>query len=250
MPRVSGSKSLITCGWDDVPHLDAKTKEDLLAATPPHLRGARSRGEPSLGAGAIYPIPLEEILVDPFQIPPYWPRAYALDVGWNRTAALWGAKDQSVDCMYLYTEHYRGQAEPSIHAAAVRARGDWIPGVIDPAARGRGQRDGEQLFQDYRSLGLILRLANNAVEAGIYDVWERLSTGRLKIFRTLQNWGAEYRLYRRDENGKIIKEFDHLMDCTRYLCRMFNEVAIVQPPKGGTDHHYTPASAGDRRAGY
>lgn len=229
MPEVSRGKYLVNAGWDDVPHLDENTKADLLASTPSYLRDARSKGIPSLGSGAIYPIEESEIKCDPFQIPAYWPRAYGFDVGWNRTAAIWGAWDREVDCVYLYTEHYRGKAEPSIHATAIRARGEWIPGLIDPAARGRGQKDGEQLMANYVDLGLKLRKADNAVEAGIDDVLMRLSTGRLKVFSTLQNWFAEYRLYRRDEKGNRVKENDHLMDATRYLIRKIREVAIVEP---------------------
>jgi hypothetical protein len=33
----------------------------------------------------------------------------------------------------------------------------------------------------------------------------------------LQNWLSEFRIYRRDEKGRIIKQNDHLMDTTRYL---------------------------------
>lgn len=195
----------------------------------PHLRDARSKGIPSLGAGAIYPVPETEIVVDDMRVPPYWPRAYGLDVGWNRTAGIWGALDRETDTLYLYAEHYRGQAEPSVHATGIRAKGDWIPGVIDPAARGRSQRDGEQLLHDYQQLGLDLTTADNARESGLYQVWERLSTGRLKVFRSLQNWLAEYRIYRRDERGRIIKEHDHLMDATRYLVMSGLERAMTKP---------------------
>lgn len=249
MPEISPSKFLIQAGWDDVPHLGEKVKADLIASTPPHLRDARTKGIPSLGAGAIYPIELSEILVDPFKIPDYWPRLFGMDVGWKRTAALWGAWDRSTDCIYLYTEHYRGQAEPSIHATAIRARGDWIPGAIDPAARGRSQKDGEQLMAQYQELGLTLVLANNAIEAGIYEVWERLSTGRLKVFRTLQNWQAEYRLYRRDEKGQIVKQFDHLMDTTRYLVLSMRQHAICRPV-ATSGAIIGSAGGGDPTAGY
>jgi hypothetical protein len=168
-------------------------------------------------------------LVDPFAIPNHWRRAYALDVGWNRTAGIWGAYDGDQDIVYLYSEHYRGQAEPSVHAAGIKARGDWIPGVIDPAARGRSQKDGERLFQIYVGLGLQLHLANNAVDAGIQEVWERLSTGRLKVFSTLRYWRAEHRLYRRDEKGAIVKKDDHLMDASRYLIMSGIRRAITKP---------------------
>lgn len=210
-------KALVMAGWDDVPHLGEKEKRRMLAETPPHLRDARSKGIPSLGAGAIYPVPETEIKVPDFPIPEHWVRLYALDVGWNRTAALWGAWDKDTDIIYLVSEHYRGQAEPSIHVNAIQSRGKTLRGVIDPAARGRSQRDGEQLLQNYKDLGLHLTLANNGVESGIYDVWQRLSSGRLKVFSSLSNFFTEYRLYRRDEKGRIVKENDHLMDDMRYL---------------------------------
>lgn len=210
-------KALVMAGWDDVPHLGEAEKRRMLAETPPHLRDARSKGIPSLGAGAIYPVPESEIKVADIAIPSHWVRLYGLDVGWNRTAALWAAKDLDTDTIYLVSEHYRGQAEPSIHANAIQARGKSLRGVIDPAARGRSQNDGTQLLQSYKDLGLHLRLANNGVESGIYDVWQRLSTGRLKVFSSLTSFFTEYRLYRRDEKGRIIKENDHLMDCMRYI---------------------------------
>jgi hypothetical protein len=260
MPAASDAKYMTNAGWDDVPHLDAKTKADLLESTPPFLRDARSKGVPSLGAGAIYPVEESVFLVDPFRIPAYWPKAYGFDVGWNRTAAIWGAHDRDTDTVYLYAEHYRGQAEPSIHATAIRAR-DWepqakpfidgrgvtydgrIPGVIDPAARGRSQKDGEQLIVQYRELGLDIAPAINSREAGIHAVFERLSVGRLKVFKTLSNWRAEHRFYRRDEKGQVVKKNDHLMDATRYLVisglkraktRPLDTYTQIQPEAGDT----------------
>lgn len=210
-------KALVMAGWDDVPHLGEKEKRRMLAETPPHLRDARSKGIPSLGAGAIYPVPQSEIMVKDFAVPDHWKRLYAMDVGWNKTAAVWGAKDEESDTIYLISEHYRGQAEPSIHANAIQSRGKNLRGVIDPAARGRSQVDGQQLLQSYKDLGLKLTLANNGVESGIFDVWQRLSSGRLKVFGSLSSFFSEYMLYRRDEKGRIVKENDHLMDCMRYL---------------------------------
>lgn len=246
MPEISPNKYLVQAGWDDVPHLDEAAKAKLISSYMPHERDARSKGKPSLGAGAIYPIEESEIVCRPFALPIYWPRAYGLDVGWNRTAAVWGAHDREVDCIYLYAEHYRGQAEPSIHAAAIKARGDWIPGAVDPAARGRSVDDGAQLLTMYRDLALRLAEADNSVEAGLYTVWERLSTGRMKVFDSMRNWLAEYRIYRRDPKGRIIKEFDHAMDATRYLAVTGIHNAVVKPvPRVGGS-----AKRGDPRAGY
>lgn len=213
----SEHRFVLTMGFDHVPHLSEENKKALLASFPAHERDARANGTPQLGSGAIYPYPESDIFVDDFQIPDHWPRAYGMDVGWNRTAVPWGAWDRETDTIYLYSEHYRGQAEPSIHAEAIKSRGSWVPGVLDPASRGRSQHDGQQLIQKYKDLGLDIDAADNSVETGIYEVQSRLSTGRLKIFKSLSNWRDEFRLYRRDDKGRIVKEKDHLMDGTRYL---------------------------------
>jgi phage terminase large subunit-like protein len=213
---VSDHRGIVFAGWDDVPHLDEQQKARMLAEAEPHLRLARSKGVPSLGSGAIYPVQEDEIVVDDFVIPKHWPKAYGLDVGWNRTAAAFGAVDRDADVVYLFSEHYQGQQEPSTHVAAINARGR-MNGVIDPASRGRSQKDGEQLLQDYLDLGLSILPADNSRESGLYNVHQRLATGRLKVFRSLRNWLREYRIYRRDEKGHIVKENDHLMDATRYL---------------------------------
>jgi phage terminase large subunit-like protein len=231
---ATGTKFVVGATWDDVPHLTQETKDKLWAAIPPFQRDARSKGIPQLGSGAIYPVPETDFVVDPIEIPAHWPRVYGMDVGWNRTAAIWGAIDRDSDCIYLYAEHYRGQAEPSIHADAIKAKGDWIPGSIDPASRGRSQKDGAQLLQDYIDLGLDIEVAFNGVESGLYEVWQRLSMGRMKVFRNLSNWLYEFRLYRRDEKGRIVKEHDHLMDATRYLTMSGLERAKTKPVQENT----------------
>lgn len=223
------SRYVVTATWDDAPHLSEAAKAELWASIPPYQRDARSKGIPQLGSGAIYPVPEIDIVCDPFEFPAWYRHVYALDVGWNRTAALWGAYSEEDDTLYVYAEYYRSQAEPAIHAAAIQARGAWISGVIDPASRGRSQRDGEQLFATYRALGLVLVPAINAVDAGLYETWGRLSTGRIRIFRTLQNFWTEYRLYRRDEHGKVVKVNDHLMDCLRYMVMSGIDVAVIRP---------------------
>lgn len=225
------SKFTVTATWDDVPHLTKEAKAELWASIPPYQRDARSKGIPSLGAGAIYPVPESEIVVPDFAIPPHFARAYGMDVGWNRTAVIWGALDRDTDVLYLYSEHYRGGAEPSVHAVAIQARGKWLQGAIDPASRGRSQVDGRNLLQMYTDLGLHLAKADSSIETGIYRVWQRLSSGRLKVFESCSNWIREFRLYRRDDKGRIVEKDDHLMDGTRYLEMELLLIAKSEPAK-------------------
>ncbi len=227
--KDTATKHVTVCDWDSVPHLSQKEKDEMYAAIPPFQRDARSKGIPQLGSGAIYQVPESDVVIDDFEIPKHWPRAYGMDVGWNKTAAVWGAKNPETNIWYLYHSYYRGQAEPAVHSQGIKAPGAWIPGAIDPAARGRGQADGHSLAEMYNDLGLQLTYANNAVEAGIYEVWELLSSGRLKVFKSCKDWFSEYRVYRRDEKGKIVKENDHLMDATRYLIMTGLDIAKVKP---------------------
>lgn len=209
-------KMFVQAGWDDVPHLDEAAKRKVLATMLPYQRAARTKGEPSLGVGAIYPIPEEDITVPARAFPWSWPRSYGLDVGWNRTAAIFGTQDPGSGIYYLYDEHYLSLGEPVTHAAGIRARGLFLEGVIDPASRGRNQEDGRRLIDSYQNHGLTLHQADNAVETGLMTVWELLIEGRLKVCANCANWFAEFRKYHRDEKGNIVKKVDHLMDATRY----------------------------------
>jgi phage terminase large subunit-like protein len=225
----TGTKCLLMATWDDAPHLSSKQKQQLFDALPPHQREARSRGIPSLGSGAIYPILESNITVQDFMLPDHWLRCYALDVGWKKTACVWGATDPTSKITYLYSEYYQGQAEPIIHSEGIKARGIWIPGVVDSAAHGRSQEDGTQLFKLYQQCGLDLSNANKSIESGLYKTWQMLSTNKLKVFASLISWFIEFRQYSRDTDGHIIKDKDHLMDATRYLVMSGLDIAISKP---------------------
>lgn len=222
-------KFVINVTWEEVPHLSKNWTEEALASFSPHEKAARSQGTPSLGSGAIYPYAEDEVSVDPFKIPVWWPRAYGLDVGWNRTAAVWGAEDPDTRQIYIYSEHYVGQEKPAVHASAIKERGDWICGAIDPRSDSKGQADGLRLIDLYQEEGLILSAADNSVEAGIAKIGQLFAGGQLKIFKTCTNLLSEFRIYRRDERGKIIKKNDHAMDAMRYLIMSGMHFAQTMP---------------------
>lgn len=231
----SQRKAVVQAGWNDAPWLDQETKERLLEDTPEYLKKARSEGIPSMGAGAVFPIDLQQVLCDPFTIPDNWPRMYGLDVGWNKTAVCWAALDPNSDTLYIYDEYYQGMLPPESHAYAIRSRGDWIRGAIDPASRGRGQSDGSKLMSLYKQHGLKLGPAKNERESGIQDAIQRLSAGKLKVFKTCVNFQKEYVLYRRKPNGEIMDENDHMMDAFRYVInnqsRMLSKQQGLGPSK-------------------
>jgi phage terminase large subunit-like protein len=225
----AGNCQIITADWSNAPHLSEEDCAEMLKAYPPHQRDARSKGIPSMGSGAIYPVAEEDIVVKPFVIPKHFRHVYGLDVGWNNTAAVFGAYDPDNEILYITSDYKRGNAEPTIHAGAIKARakGDGKPGVIDPASKGRSQTDGTQLLKLYRGLGLNVMEANNAVESGLYKCWEGLSLGKIKIFNTCNGFLDEFRVYRRDDKGKIVKQDDHIMDAFRYL--VISGIQLAKP---------------------
>ncbi len=247
------SKFVVNLTWQDAPHLSEEDKKRLLDSFAPHERDARSKGIPQLGSGAIFPIVEEDILIEPFTIPDKWPRAYGMDVGWKKTAAVFGAYDASSDIWYLYSEYYRGYAEPAVHADAIRARGSWMPGTVDSHSDRHSEAGAVALLTMYEKLGLNISKAQNGpgtVEPSLLDMFQRLSSGRLKVFSHLLNWRSEFRVYRRDANGKIVKKNDHLMDATRYLIMMGPQIMESPPIDESEPTKYNSTSGRSPICGY
>ncbi len=227
---VRVSKWVDFIGPEDCGHLQppVMSEEDLEAfydSLPAHEREARRTGKPSLGSGAVYQVPTSQFVVEPYEIPDWWQRAYGFDVGWKVTAGIFGARNPENGRIVIFDEYFGERVEPIVHAHAMRVRMPWdLYGAIDPAAEHSNQKDGRKLKEQYESLGLRLVRANNALEAGIHKIHTLLQTGMLEVFSVCQEWLKEYRLYRRkgkeaseQARGKVVKQFDHCMDATRYM---------------------------------
>ena len=55
-----------------------------------------------------------------------------------------------------------------------------------------------------------------------------MEQGRFKIFNTCRDLLTEFRLYRRDEKGRIVKKDDHGMDAMRYWWNTGRNIAITE----------------------
>lgn len=211
------SKWVVQLTWDDVPHLSKTEKEAKLSSCPVYLRDAVSKGIPSIGAGKIFTTLEDDFVVKPFEIPYSWPRFYALDIGYGTTACVWMAYNYDSDIFYIYDELYMKEALPESIAAAIKRRGPWIRGVIDPSSMRSNDRDGRKAKLIYDNLGLNTVTADNAIEAGLTEMRVRLSTDGLKVMDHCQNFLKEYRLYRYGNDGKPARnQADHCMDASRY----------------------------------
>ena len=231
----SPDRHVVTMTIDDAEHYTDEDRARIIASYPPHEREARTKGIPSLGSGRIFPVPEEDIVCEPFDVPQIWPQIVGIDFGWDHpfgaTRCAW---DRDSDVFYVVGEYRQREASPIIHAAAIKPWGAWIPVSWPHDGLQHDKGSGEQLAAQYRAQGLELLPeratfddGTNGVEAGVSDMLQRMQTGRWKVFSTCQSWLEEFRLYHR-EDGKIVKERDDLLSGSRYAL-MMKRFAKVKP---------------------
>lgn len=223
---------------DDAEHYSPEQRAQIIASYQPHEREARAKGVPIMGSGRVFPIAEEEIAIDPIPIPDHWPRIIGLDFGWDHpTAAIEMVWDKDGRRVIVTKAYRKREATPIIHAAALKAWGDWIPVSWPRDGLAHDKGSGEQLAELYRQQGLKLTEEwaqfeddrGVGVEAGIFEMLDWMQTDRFKVFRHLNEWWEEFRLYHREE-GEIVAERDDLMSATRYAFVMRRR-AITEPKR-------------------
>jgi phage terminase large subunit-like protein len=241
---------------DDADHFTEEDRKVIEAQYPAHEREARAHGIPVFGGGRVFPVTEESIRVKAIEIPKHWPRICGLDFGWDHpTAAAWLAWDRDTDTVYVYDDYRVRETTPVVHAAALNARGKWIPVAWPHDGLQHDKGSGIQLAEQYRALGVNMepeyahfeeteqegegRVNLISVEAGIMEMLDRMQTGRFKVFEHLNNWWEEFRLYHRGKDGKLVKEGEDILSATRVACMSLRN-AEVEPVK--RERHRAPPS--------
>jgi hypothetical protein len=87
--------------------------------------------------------------------------------------------------------------------------------ATNPPDAAQGQQEGE---------------GGNSVEAALLAMYERMETGRFKVFKTVPHWFQEQRTYHRDSDGKIVKVRDDVLSASRYAHMMLRHArtAVVR----------------------
>jgi hypothetical protein len=133
---------------------------------------------------------IEPIVVEPFEVPGHCRRIFGVAIERDRIAAVWIAIDDERDVAYSNSELCLvGAVPPAVFVQGVKARGAW-PGVL--VVGGSAQAEAEVLLRTSRDLGLKLAVLHSP-EAGMRELLVRLSSGRLKVFRTCARLLEEFR---------------------------------------------------------
>jgi phage terminase large subunit-like protein len=226
-------------------HIPDKNIPAIIAKYPPHQREARTKGIPMMGSGKIYQSLEDNITCEPIEIPDHWPRIVGLDIGGaeSPTAMTWHAWDKDADIFYLYDCYAVAEAAIPMHAAAMKARGDWIPCAWPHDGNVQERASGQRYAEIYRTNGCNMLPEHSThddimgeggfwVEPGVEEIDARMKAGQWKVFRHLLQYFAEYRTYHR-EKGIIVKKRDHLMDASR-MAHMMRRFARMRPTSYAT----------------
>lgn len=232
--NLQKGQALLGATWDDAPHLTPEIKAQRLSALRPHERDMRSKGIPLQGAGAVFPVADELLMVDPIEIPRHWPKVVGVDFGISTqhpfSAALW-AWDRDTDTKYLIAEYQTTNDLPAAHIDAIKTWGEWIPVSWPHDGLNREKGSGEQLQAIYRKKGMNLLPWNAtnpptngqtegeggiSVESAVLNMLDDMYQGKIKVFKTCQTWFREKRLYHRDLKAKIVRLNEDLICASRY----------------------------------
>lgn len=240
MSMRQAGRSRVIVAMEDVPHLSPEEIERKLANYSGLFRETRRTGIPYAGSGRVYTVDEDAFIVEPFPIPDHFARIAGADFGYGSedgsggTAAVWGAYDRAGDVLYIYDEYFRAQAEAPVHAAALKKHGDWVPVAGDYAGVAISEDGRGKVIRVYQKLGVNIHPAEKDVESGIMAIATALASSKLRIFRTCGGLIQEYRMYNRDEKGRIIKKNDHRLDALRYLYQSIGKAKTKPIPKAKT----------------
>ena len=224
----SPDRTVVTMTIDDVDHYNEEQKKQIIASYPPHEVEARTKGVPTLGSGRIFPVAEASITCDHRDIPSHWPRIGGMDFGWTHNfAACELAWDRDHDVVYLIRTYRMKEATPIMHAATLRAWGRNLRWAWPRDGRRQTlEGAGIPLMQQYSEQNLEMLWEHAqftdgsvSVEAGLMQWLDRMKSGRFKVFRELNDFFEEFRLYHR-RDGKVFAENDDLLCAVRYALMM------------------------------
>jgi phage terminase large subunit-like protein len=251
---LKSGQSIVQATWQDTPHLMNGGKlteeaEQLLSVWPKHEHEMRIAGVPMYGAGLVFPFAEEKLVVEPFEIPRHWPQITGIDFGGGMSSGAhpFGAAklawDRDSDTVYVTADYREGASTPPIHAAAIKPWGSWIPVAWPHDGLNTEKSTGDELIKSYRDNGLNCLPhkatsppdpkqgqkegeGGNSVEASLYAMYQRMETGRWKVFKTCRYWLEERRVYHRDEQGKLVKLRDDVLSASRYAHMMLRHARV------------------------
>ncbi len=221
--------------------------EQQVLSWPVHERETRRAGRPIMGSGVIFPIPRQTIECPAIlDAPGHWRQGWGLDFGGmggstgkfsHPFGAVLGHWDPMTDIIYITAALQLHNQTPLQHSVGLKTVCAAAP-VFWPHDGHRHTADDNTTTTSglYKATGLRMwpthatfKTGGYATEAGILEMHQRFTSGRLKVCEHLTEWWSEFLAYHRDETGEIVKLKDDLMSATRILVMMLPRFGQAVP---------------------
>jgi hypothetical protein len=222
---------------------------------PPHELPARIYGEPSLGTGAVFTQPEDQVnFPRDLTIPEYWRKIWGIDFSpGEKFAAVLLAIDPDSHEDYVIATYRPTSGDPMVHSDAMRRICSDAP-VAWPHDGNVAQRNiGGDMMPIYRQFDLNMLpqhaqfvTGGYSTEAAVLEMQQDFrragGPGGLRVREDLAEFWAEYRQYHRRTmpNGRseLVKKNDHLLSALM-KARMMKRYA--QPVSMGNTRRHQAA---------
>jgi phage terminase large subunit-like protein len=244
MRNTDDKRQYVSMNIDEVDHISPEDKLMIINSYEEHERDARLKGIPSLGSGRVFPVPEDDIVVHPFQIPDHWYVIAGLDFGWDHpTAATKLAWDKDSDCVYVINDYSKSKEVAAMHVASLKPWGEKLPFAWPHDGLQHDKQSGQPLAESYKAYGLNMLYeratmtdGSSSLEASTLEMLDRMRTNRFKVFNTCQLWINEFRSYHR-KDGLIVKLKDDVISSSRYALMMLRYAEQISRMNANKYHY-------------
>ena len=217
-------RAMTVMGLRDALHISPEQYDTIIGQYPVHERVARIEGGIMRGEGRVFSIGQEVISEPPIaSVPEHWAKLFGIDFGIGHPFAwaliLW---DRDADVIHLHKCGKMRDALPLQQATPMKAIGANVMVAWPKDGTARDKGSGEPLASIYKKTTELRMLPTHATfedgsvstEAGVMEMWERMTTGRFKVSSELSEFWEEFRAYHR-KGGQIVKVNDDILSAVR-----------------------------------
>lgn len=252
-------RTIVQVGADEVPHM---TRIALEAGHPtasaylktqysPHQWRARIDGMPALGKGAVFPFLETQFVISPLQLPAHTRWIAGMDYGISHPTTFiimaWVPDDDMTYFVNEYCEANKSVAQNAswINRNYPNIRIAWPHDMNNREGAGKS---GAIQYTD-ESCNMLPMHAQydderkNGQEDSVWEFYQGIENGSLKVFNTCQKLLTEMRSYHRDDKNKIVPKKDDVISAARYalMMRRFSQplsrIGRRSMPKGGPEQN-------------
>jgi phage terminase large subunit-like protein len=224
--------SMVRYTWDDVPEslLDSKTRDLLRASWLPWEIESRTQGIPMAGAGSVFQIDWDRVILkEPPKLEVWHRKIAGIDFGRSPdpTAVIWIAYDPRTQCTYVYDEYYGRSQTPVEYAPHILSRGKDIPVAWPPDGQRKGYTETTSAIHELTNRYGIRTLnepftnpdGSRGIDYGLQYMIQQMRMGRFFVSPHCRQLIDEMRQYHteRTSAGRInFRGSDHGIDALRY----------------------------------